>query len=295
MTSFIEKWGEKIDWNRRVKSVCKPCWEIKYCPYGVLVEEFPLKSENDDQSCRIFGHDCPVFYVAEPFTETRDLRNINRAISRTTQFKVLKRDNQICNDCGKSVREDDIEFDHIIPWSKGGSSDEYNIRTLCSTCNKKKGNDFEFKHLIVDIQDLMGKQHDEEIFNFIESIVMMGQVFYNENGTLPTAQDIANEYSEGEVSSFEDRASDILTDLEIYFNQNDSIDIPKSHHKALRKRWGFEKKKDKYPLRMLSLIETSETSKLSIDKLLINEIIIVEKLGFRVKRDNKVLGKWKKL
>lgn len=22
--------------------VCKPCWELKYCPYGVLVEEFPL-------------------------------------------------------------------------------------------------------------------------------------------------------------------------------------------------------------------------------------------------------------
>ena len=22
--------------------VCKPCWEIKYCPYGPLVEDFPL-------------------------------------------------------------------------------------------------------------------------------------------------------------------------------------------------------------------------------------------------------------
>jgi hypothetical protein len=22
--------------------VCKPCWELKYCPYGILVEEFPL-------------------------------------------------------------------------------------------------------------------------------------------------------------------------------------------------------------------------------------------------------------
>lgn len=23
-------------------SVCKPCWELKYCPYGILVEFFPL-------------------------------------------------------------------------------------------------------------------------------------------------------------------------------------------------------------------------------------------------------------
>jgi HNH endonuclease len=23
--------------------VCKPCWELKYCPYGVMVEEFPIR------------------------------------------------------------------------------------------------------------------------------------------------------------------------------------------------------------------------------------------------------------
>jgi hypothetical protein len=25
-----------------ITSVCKPCWELKYCPYGPLVEQFPL-------------------------------------------------------------------------------------------------------------------------------------------------------------------------------------------------------------------------------------------------------------
>src|SRR6266849_6898150 len=29
------------EWNRRTKNVCKPCWELKYCPYGPLVEQFP--------------------------------------------------------------------------------------------------------------------------------------------------------------------------------------------------------------------------------------------------------------
>jgi hypothetical protein len=28
--------------------VCKPCWELKYCPYGPLVEFFPLPSYDDD-------------------------------------------------------------------------------------------------------------------------------------------------------------------------------------------------------------------------------------------------------
>lgn len=32
------------------------------------------------------------------------------------------------------------EFDHIIPYSKGGHSDESNIRVTCSKCNKNKSN-----------------------------------------------------------------------------------------------------------------------------------------------------------
>jgi hypothetical protein len=30
------------EWNRRIKNICKPCWELKHCLYGHLVEEFPL-------------------------------------------------------------------------------------------------------------------------------------------------------------------------------------------------------------------------------------------------------------
>jgi hypothetical protein len=30
------------EWNKRTKNVCKPCWELKYCPYGPLVETFPI-------------------------------------------------------------------------------------------------------------------------------------------------------------------------------------------------------------------------------------------------------------
>src|SRR5947208_7931432 len=29
-------------WRQRTKDVCKPCWELKYCPYGPLVEDFPF-------------------------------------------------------------------------------------------------------------------------------------------------------------------------------------------------------------------------------------------------------------
>lgn len=47
----------------------KPCKKIKNCPYGILVETFPLQNPSDKYSCTIFGHDCPCFYLTEMITE----------------------------------------------------------------------------------------------------------------------------------------------------------------------------------------------------------------------------------
>ena len=45
------------------------------------------------------------------------------------QFRILKRDNQICSVCQNPVLDADIHFDHIIPWSKGGQR-----RSTVSAC-----------------------------------------------------------------------------------------------------------------------------------------------------------------
>jgi hypothetical protein len=31
-----------LHWKKRSTAVCKPCWELKYCPYGPFVEQSPL-------------------------------------------------------------------------------------------------------------------------------------------------------------------------------------------------------------------------------------------------------------
>jgi len=39
----------KVKYNKLPKFIpCKPCWELKYCPYGPLVEFFPLFGPPDD-------------------------------------------------------------------------------------------------------------------------------------------------------------------------------------------------------------------------------------------------------
>ena len=91
-----------------------------------------------EASCRVFGHVCPVFFVAEPFTETKNRREHSRSIPRDVMLKVVRRDGQICQECNKPVRDDEVEFDHIIPFSKGGRSTVENLRLLHKDCNRKK-------------------------------------------------------------------------------------------------------------------------------------------------------------
>jgi hypothetical protein len=86
-------------------SITKPCHSTGFCVYGTLVEEFPLHEESkkhaiqhgwvvnhtlpngeiievpdlnrvareklelDTYACKVFGHDCPVYYMAEPLSE----------------------------------------------------------------------------------------------------------------------------------------------------------------------------------------------------------------------------------
>lgn len=61
----------------------------------------------------------------------------SRYISETTKKIVYSRDGGICKCCGSSIN---LEYDHISPFSCGGSSDISNIQLLCQKCNRSKSN-----------------------------------------------------------------------------------------------------------------------------------------------------------
>jgi len=56
-------------------------------------------------------------------------------ISDEVKMFVWQRDGGKCVKCGSREK---LEFDHIIPFSKGGSSTARNIQILCETCNRSK-------------------------------------------------------------------------------------------------------------------------------------------------------------
>ena len=43
-----------------------------------------------------------------------------------------------CSECGNWFPKSQIDIDHIIPQSKGGTDDLWNLRATCKHCNRSK-------------------------------------------------------------------------------------------------------------------------------------------------------------
>ncbi|WP_373876145.1 HNH endonuclease [Leminorella grimontii] len=59
-----------------------------------------------------------------------------RKLSDTVRLRIFQRDGFQCKQCGEKRY---LTIDHIIPLSRGGSSDDENLQTLCMRCNCSKG------------------------------------------------------------------------------------------------------------------------------------------------------------
>jgi hypothetical protein len=59
-----------------------------------------------------------------------------RAIPSGVKRTVWQRDGGQCVQCGLP---EDLEFDHVIPWSLGGADSVENLQLLCRSCNGSKG------------------------------------------------------------------------------------------------------------------------------------------------------------
>jgi hypothetical protein len=71
------------------RHIIKPCKLCGFCPYGRLVEEYPF-TDSEQMSCEVFGHDCPAYYLSEPFVDTGGISKIeydrhNKELEETTQ------------------------------------------------------------------------------------------------------------------------------------------------------------------------------------------------------------------
>lgn len=61
---------------------------------------------------------------------------IRESIPSQVKMYVWQRDQGRCVQCGSNEK---LEYDHIIPVSKGGSNTDRNLQLLCERCNRSKG------------------------------------------------------------------------------------------------------------------------------------------------------------
>ena len=81
------------------------------------------------------------FFAMSLFTERKDTFDYSRprkrkAIKPEIKNQVWNRDGGRCRRCGTNQK---LEFDHIVPHSKGGADTYRNLQLLCETCNRSKG------------------------------------------------------------------------------------------------------------------------------------------------------------
>jgi 5-methylcytosine-specific restriction endonuclease McrA len=57
-----------------------------------------------------------------------------------SRHNVYARDKYECSYCGASFAAKNLNYDHVVPRSRGGKTDFLNVTTSCTRCNSKKAN-----------------------------------------------------------------------------------------------------------------------------------------------------------
>lgn len=113
-------------------------WNIAKDIYGNDNKEvFDNFNVSKDEFLKINRGNFNIENFKNLFSISTSNRNFRDHIPQNVRDEVWRRDQGRCIECGS---KEFLEFDHIIPISKGGSNTTRNIQLLCQTCNRKKSN-----------------------------------------------------------------------------------------------------------------------------------------------------------
>lgn len=135
---WVTREREEIERTRAVQSL--PC----YIPtdLDLLREQFKVMAADSSYTLGdIFNASMEVLMLPYRFKDVLSMvknREGTHRIPPKIRVKIIARDNSTCQLCGAMAPGVPIEIDHIIPRSRGGLTEEKNLRVLCRDCNVGK-------------------------------------------------------------------------------------------------------------------------------------------------------------
>lgn len=133
---------EVIEWVKRTFPKYRK--EMKGMEWGILFNDFHEKTLDADtleaEIQRLMADDDVTnkkgIYT---YVLTKNERWLNiRAFTLSQKTTVYARQKGICARCQKVCEPNEMEADHIMPWSQGGKTDVENCQMLCRECNRRK-------------------------------------------------------------------------------------------------------------------------------------------------------------
>ena len=126
LSAELIRWGQALLGSNVFDGITKEKWKF------VCIASLPEIMESAGGG-PVASEPARALTPGEPGEETSRQRH---SIPRTVRREVWRRDSGKCARCGSRKN---LEFDHIIPVSKGGSNTARNIELLCEQCNREKG------------------------------------------------------------------------------------------------------------------------------------------------------------
>ena len=123
--------------------------EMKGLPWGIYYNRYHKNSYNPialEQEIATLMADPDVTkkrgiykYVLEKAIGNNDPSGLSiRAFGDSQKRTIYEQQGGVCPHCGKKFDYEEMEGDHIIPWSKGGKTELANLQMLCQACNRRK-------------------------------------------------------------------------------------------------------------------------------------------------------------
>jgi hypothetical protein len=139
-----EYFKKVIEWTKATFTVYRS--EMKGLAWGTLYNkykdiELDSVSIEDEVSKLMSDEDVTNRRGIYTYILTREERHLNiRAFDQRQKRLAFERQKGVCVICKEILTIEEMEADHIKPWSKGGKTVAENCQMLCVDCNRRKSN-----------------------------------------------------------------------------------------------------------------------------------------------------------